>query len=142
MSEESPDRDDLVEVTLSGSYQFPTFDRLIIQLTPLLRITEPRPIILDMQRVSFIGPTSIAATPLGGFAAAQAYKKRPTFEIGIVDLGIGIWESFARNPEAPKPQNDLEAIQMALQRGISSNRPWNSGEGLWVTAQALRDNGG
>jgi hypothetical protein len=77
----------------------------------------------------------------GGFAAAQALKKKPTFEIGIVDLGIGIRKSLEKTADH-KPKDDVEAIQLALQRGVSSNHPVNSGEGLFVTAEALRDNGG
>jgi hypothetical protein len=241
-----------VSVSLSGTYIFPTFDRLLSQLAPLLELDEPRPLHLDMSGVSFIGPTAIAVIqaclrrveaeslidggwfrlprneltrryllrmdllrrlkafvdpeetfhrrepiafrPLagfeeeesrirvvfdllnalkntcnvdalaeqstfillteltenvlqhaepdyGGFAAAQALKKKPTFEIGIVDLGIGIRRSLERSADL-RPSNDVEAIQMALERGVTSNHPQNSGEGLFVTAEALKANGG
>jgi hypothetical protein len=246
-------RDDGVWVTLSGSYQFPAFERLLGQLAPLLALTEPTPLYLDMSRISFIGPTALAlilatlrrmedlrlydggkfwlpVSPLtrmyllrmdlfrqletwvdpeepferrdpnifqplqnfsteedrikvvfgllqalvssckvdalayqstfaflteltenvtqhsdcsqGGCAAAQALKKRPVFEIGIVDLGIGIRDSLGKAPKLAIPADDVEAIQLALTRGVSSNFPTNSGEGLYVTAEALKANGG
>jgi STAS domain len=47
-------------VSLSGTYTFPSFDRLLSQLAPLLRLDEPQPLQLDMSGVSFIGPTAIA----------------------------------------------------------------------------------
>jgi hypothetical protein len=241
-----------IQVQLSGTYQFPTFDRLLDQIAPILAIKKPTPIYLDMSGVSFIGPTAIAVilaclrrmevlslfdggrfwlpsneltrryllrmdlfrrlqtvvnpeegfhrhdpkvfqplanftseeerikvvfdllkalknscdvddlaeqstfaflteltenvtqharTKYGGFAAAQALKKKPVFEIGIVDLGIGIRKSLARVDELA-PADDLEAIKLALERGITSNHPDNSGEGLFVTAEAMKANGG
>jgi hypothetical protein len=246
-----------VRVTLSGTYPFPAFERLIGQLAPLLELDEPRPLKLNMSGVSWVGPSAIAMiqaclrrieaedlidgggfqlprndltrryllrmdlfrrlkqfvdpeetfhrrTPIvfrplagfedeeertrvvvdllnalkhsckvdalaeqstfvllteltenvlqhakpaedsgfyGGFAAAQALKKKPTFEIGIVDLGIGIRRSFEKTGDL-RPKDDVEAIQLALQRGVTSNHPVNSGEGLFVTSEALKANGG
>ncbi len=243
----------VVEVSLSGTYQFPTFDRLIEQLTPLFTIREPSQIWVDLRRLSFVGPTAIATilaalrrlelggfyqeggvwlpssgltaryllrmdlfrrletfpnppeqfnrrqpvvfrplsnfsdeeersllvfnllnalqascavdsaavsstfaflteltenvrdharTELGGFAAAQALRKKPLFEIGIVDLGVGILRSLSSASHLPTPRDDLEAILKALERGVSATWPHNSGEGLYVTAEALRANGG
>lgn len=242
-----------VSVTLSGTYVFPTFERLLGQLQPLLAIKRPTPLYLDMSRISFVGPTALAlvlaclrrmeleqlyaggrfwlpVSPLtrnyllrmdlfrrlrtwadpeeefvrhdplefqplatfesederssvvfdllkaleascqvdqvavqstfaflteltenvtqhaesapGGFAAAQALQKRPVFEIGIVDLGIGIRRSLAKAEHLDSPADDVAAINLALTRGISSNLPVNSGEGLFVTAEALKANGG
>lgn len=83
-----------------------------------------------------------AESPIGGFAAAQGWPKRGVFEIGIVDLGIGIRASLAKNPAYADVPDDVSAIQTALQPRVSSTPERNAGIGLFVTKLLLASNGG
>jgi len=78
----------------------------------------------------------------GGFAAAQGWRKSSTFEIGIVDLGIGIRSSLRKNAAYADIPNDATAITTALQPRVTSTPERNSGIGLFVTRLLLRENGG
>jgi len=83
-----------------------------------------------------------ADSPLGGFAAAQGMPKRHRFEIGIVDLGVGIRRSLSKNPRYADIKDDVIAIETALRPRVTSTPERNSGIGLSVTKLLLRDNGG
>jgi anti-sigma regulatory factor (Ser/Thr protein kinase) len=88
-----------------------------------------------------------AATALGGVAAAQGYPQSDRFEAAIVDLGIGIRQSMAENPEYAHIVDDTTAIRAALELGATS-KPGDegptrhSGYGLAVTQHLLQRNGG
>jgi anti-sigma regulatory factor (Ser/Thr protein kinase) len=83
-----------------------------------------------------------ADTPLGGFAAAQGWKRNGAFEIGIVDLGIGILKSLKKNPAYADIRTDGHAIQTALEPRSTSTPERNSGIGLFITRLLLKENGG
>lgn len=83
-----------------------------------------------------------ADTPLGGFAAAQGWLQSQQFEIGIVDLGVGIQASLRKNPAFADIGDDLTAIQTALEPRVTSTPERNSGIGLFITKLLLRANGG
>lgn len=78
----------------------------------------------------------------GGFAAAQGWPKKNSFEIGIVDLGIGVRSSLTKNPRYADIRDDVTAILTALEPRVSSTPERNSGIGLFVTRLLLRENGG
>lgn len=83
-----------------------------------------------------------AYTDLGGFAACQATLKKKRFEVGIVDLGVGIRQSLAKNPKYADIDSDVHAIETALQPRVTATPDRNSGIGLSITKLLLRDNGG
>jgi len=83
-----------------------------------------------------------ADAPMGGFAAAQGWRKRPAIEIGIVDLGIGIRASLTKNPDFADIADDVDAIETALRPRVSSTPERNAGIGLFITKLLLRENGG
>jgi hypothetical protein len=83
-----------------------------------------------------------ADTPLGGFAAAQGWRKTSTFEIGMVDLGVGIRGSLTKNPAYADIGDDVTAITTALEPRVSATPERNSGIGLFITRLLLRENGG
>lgn len=83
-----------------------------------------------------------AATPLGGFAAAQGWKASGEFEIGIVDLGVGIRASLTQNPRYADVTDDANAITTALQPRVTATPERNGGIGLFITKMLLRANGG
>jgi anti-sigma regulatory factor (Ser/Thr protein kinase) len=83
-----------------------------------------------------------AATSLGGFAAAQGWKRSGEFEIGIVDLGVGIRASLTKNPAHADVSDDAQAITRALQPRVTATPERNAGIGLFITKMLLRANGG
>jgi len=83
-----------------------------------------------------------AYTSLGGFAAAQGWPARGDFEIGIVDLGVGIRSSLSRNARYANVSDDATAIQTALVPRVTSTPERNAGIGLAVTRLLLAANGG
>jgi anti-sigma regulatory factor (Ser/Thr protein kinase) len=83
-----------------------------------------------------------AESPIGGFAAAQGWPRRGVFEIGIVDMGIGIQASLTKNPDHADVTDDLDAIRTALEPHVTSTPDRNSGIGLFVTRLLLASNGG
>ena len=83
-----------------------------------------------------------AESRLGGIGAAQGWRKTKTFEVGIVDLGIGIRASLTKNPTYADIADDATAIETALRPRVTSTPERNSGIGLFVTRLLLRANGG
>jgi anti-sigma regulatory factor (Ser/Thr protein kinase) len=83
-----------------------------------------------------------AESPIGGFAAAQGYPRKRKFEIAIVDMGIGIRASLAKNPAYADTASDLDAIELALQKYVTATPERNAGTGLFVTKLLMEANGG
>ncbi len=84
-----------------------------------------------------------AATPHGGFAAAQNFKNSKEIEIAIVDLGIGIAGSLSANPEhAEEAADDISAINAAIRPLVTATPERNSGYGLALTRFLLEINDG
>lgn len=83
-----------------------------------------------------------AASPVGGFGAAQGWPKHQEFEIAIVDLGIGIRASLSQNPAYADVSDDAAAIIKALEPRVSATPERNAGIGLFITKLLLAANGG
>jgi anti-sigma regulatory factor (Ser/Thr protein kinase) len=84
-----------------------------------------------------------AATEHGGFAAAQTFRNSQEIEIAIVDLGVGISASLAKNPDhADEFTDDISAIHTAIRPLVTSTPDRNSGYGLALTRLLLEINDG
>ena len=83
-----------------------------------------------------------ADTPIGGFAAAQGWRRNQDFEIAIVDLGIGMRASLTKNPDYADISDDATAIRRALEPRVSATPERNAGIGLFITKLLLEANGG
>jgi hypothetical protein len=83
-----------------------------------------------------------ADTPLGGYIAAQGWRKRPEIELAIVDVGVGIRSSLTKNAAYADIADDLTAIMTAVQPLVTSTPDRNSGFGLAFTRGLLQGNGG
>lgn len=83
-----------------------------------------------------------AASPIGGFAAAQGWPRSRQFEIAIADVGVGIRASLTNNPRYADIGDDVTAISTALEPRVTATPERNSGIGLFVTRLLLRANGG
>lgn len=83
-----------------------------------------------------------ADTTLGGFAVAQGWRRRPEIELAIVDLGVGIRRSLAKNAAYADIKDDVTAIRTSIQPLVTSRPGINRGFGLAFTCGLLRGNGG
>jgi anti-sigma regulatory factor (Ser/Thr protein kinase)/anti-anti-sigma regulatory factor len=69
-----------------------------------------------------------------GFLAMQVYgkvAKKRFLEIAVADCGCGLASTLARNPKNPQITSDVEAIRLAIQRGISEHDDPTRGTGLY-----------
>jgi anti-sigma regulatory factor (Ser/Thr protein kinase) len=78
----------------------------------------------------------------GGIAVAELTSGGAEFEVAIADHGIGVRQSLARNPTYRDIASDLQALQTALQAGVTALPEKPGGLGLYVTQILLRENGG
>lgn len=75
--------------------------------------------------------------------AAQALKRTSELEIGIVDLGIGVRASMAKNSDFDELYtDDLSAIEVALRPTYTSTPGRNAGLGLAFSTLLLKLNEG
>lgn len=79
----------------------------------------------------------------GALVAAQYYKKTNTIRIGVVDTGVGIFETISRFHPA---ETNLDAICLALTPGITGTTSneggtdYNAGAGLFFTKSIAKIN--
>lgn len=77
-------------------------------------------------------------TAVPGVVCAQ-YTKNHLLHVGICDMGRGVRRSLS---ESHAVATDLDAVQLAIQRGITRNRSVGQGNGLAGTHQIIGVNGG
>jgi hypothetical protein len=69
-----------------------------------------------------------------GFGMAQVFPKSRTFAIAFADSGIGFRASLQKNPEfTGRLEEDGDALQIALQRAVSSREPGKGNIGLGLS---------
>jgi hypothetical protein len=78
-----------------------------------------------------------AKTP--GFVGAQYYPEKEEIKIGIVDGGLGIRATLAERYRFTK---DFEAIEKAIERGVTRNLEVGQGNGLAGTVEIAQLNEG
>jgi hypothetical protein len=76
-----------------------------------------------------------AGTPDGALVAAQRYKSTG-LELAIVDLGVGIPTTLARNP-AHRGLPDIDALERSLRDGVSGIEEPGRGAGLADLVKAV-----
>lgn len=75
------------------------------------------------------------------YISLQAYQKGSYAELAVVDTGIGIINSLKRN-ERLRIKDDINALVMALNRGVSQFKDQNRGVGLHTCLELTRIHGG
>lgn len=107
----------------------------IKEVTPLLHIDPPQAEPLRYIMSELIrNVLEHAESQYGAIVSAQYYKESNIVRIGIADTGIGIYKSIKRSHN---PQNNLEAVRLALTPGITGTTnkeggtDWNAGAGLF-----------
>lgn len=120
--------------------------QFIIDIVPLLHTTPEQAypikyIISELVR----NVLEHAYSPIGAIVCAQYFKKSNRISIGVVDRGRGIYEAIR---QSHSPKNDGDAIDLALQPGITGTTSriggteYNAGAGLFFTksiAKVSRD---
>lgn len=83
-------------------------------------------------------------SPIGAFGTIQFYESQAgrRFVCAVADGGIGIRQSLERNPAlADKVAYDWDAIELALEEGISTTGSKTRGIGLFGVAEDMRKPG-
>jgi hypothetical protein len=70
-----------------------------------------------------------AQSPIGALVSAQTYTRSGGLELAVVDLGCGIPATLSGNP-AHAGLSDLDALERALEDGVSSATEAGRGAGL------------
>ena len=122
-------------VTLTTINDSDQLTRFISDVTPLFHLkplhAEPLRYILS-ELVRNVLEHSLSKE--GAVVCAQYYQKTNTIRIGIVDTGVGIWQTINKSHN---PRDDLDAIRMSLTPGITGTTPkeggteYNAGAGLF-----------
>lgn len=76
-----------------------------------------------------------------GYIMAQIHKRKKKVSISIYDTGQGILNSIKKSGEY-NPKNSLEAIELAIGKGVSGNRSVGQGNGMWGLKQIVENNQG
>ena len=76
-----------------------------------------------------------------GYIMVQLHEKKKKVSISIYDTGQGILNSIKQSGEY-NPSNSLEAINLALGKGVSGNRTVGQGNGMWGLKQIVEINKG
>jgi hypothetical protein len=69
----------------------------------------------------------------GGWAAAKATRRQGSVHFAVADSGIGMWQSLA----ARGARDDAEALEMAMDRGLSRFGTAGHGNGLVETCRLV-----
>jgi hypothetical protein len=77
-------------------------------------------------------------TPVPGAVCAQYFPSRHQLDVGICDLGIGIRQSLQR----PDINNHAEAVDQALQRGVTRDSDVGQGNGMAGALEIINKNRG
>lgn len=72
-------------------------------------------------------------SPIGGLVQVTYYSKRRRIEYTVADPGIGIPESLRRSPNPP--ESDLDALDMAIREGVTRDKDFGQGNGLFGSYQ-------
>lgn len=83
-----------------------------------------------------------AASLGGAVAVADTDRGGTELEIAIVDAGVGIRASLAKNPDYRDLGSDLAALQTAVLAGVTGRTDQPGGLGLFVIHVLLQANGG
>lgn len=75
--------------------------------------------------------------PLVGYSAHDA-----TAQFAVIDVGIGVRASLVRNPRYANLTDDVQAVQLALQTGVSCRRDEQGGFGFHSVFKALAEQWG
>ncbi|MDP8239359.1 MAG: ATP-binding protein [Candidatus Hatepunaea meridiana] len=78
----------------------------------------------------------------GNYICINTIPTKRLIHICVLDSGIGILQSFKKNPDYGYLNNDLEAIHKSLEYGVSSIRDTERGIGLNNLLQLVNSNNG
>lgn len=76
-----------------------------------------------------------------GYIMVQVHKRKKHISISIFDTGIGLLNSLIQSDEY-KPKDEIEAIELAIKKGVTCNKVLGQGNGLWGLNQIICANKG
>ncbi|MDE7264416.1 MAG: DUF4325 domain-containing protein [Anaeroplasmataceae bacterium] len=78
---------------------------------------------------------------ISGYIMVQVHKRNKHISISIYDTGIGLKNSLSKSNEY-NPSSEVEAIELAIQKGVTCDRVLGQGNGLWGLNQIICANKG
>jgi hypothetical protein len=81
-------------------------------------------------------------TRLGFYVCAQWYPAKKNLRISFADGGIGILRSFDKSKKFPEVTTDIQAIRLAVKRGVTTRTTQLGGLGLDYIRKYVRRNNG
>ena len=76
-----------------------------------------------------------------GYIMAQVHSHKKVVSISIFDTGCGLFKSLSESKEY-SPENEEQAIRLAVQKGVTGNREIGQGNGLWGLSKIVEENKG
>jgi anti-sigma regulatory factor (Ser/Thr protein kinase) len=86
-----------------------------------------------------------AQSNFGTYLMAQAYPKPRKLHVVVADTGIGIYDSFRKSDSSEireRASSEAVALEMALQKLVTSKTDRHSGYGLYIVRRLVEQNGG
>ena len=76
-----------------------------------------------------------------GYMMVQIHNRKKVINVSIFDLGCGLFNSL-RNSIEFSPKDEMEAIELAVKRGVTENKKIGQGNGLYGLGKIVADNHG
>lgn len=83
-----------------------------------------------------------SGTDFGGIFYAHYSAKDEKIRIGVVDFGIGVYNSLCSGTLTLKPKNDEDALRMCIEKGITRDKLNGQGNGLFGLFSIVVENNG
>ncbi len=79
-------------------------------------------------------------SPVGGFVQVTNFRQRQQIELTVCDAGIGIPESLRTSHQ--ELNSDREALDVAIREGVTRDKSFGQGNGLYGTWRIAQKSGG
>lgn len=76
-----------------------------------------------------------------GYMMVQIHNHKKVINVSIFDLGCGLLNSLRKSVEF-SPKDEMEAIELAVKRGVTENKQIGQGNGLYGLGKIVADNHG
>ena len=75
-----------------------------------------------------------------GYFMAQIHNHKKLISVSVFDLGCGLLNSLNRS-ESLEVNDEMDAIELAIQKGVTENKQVGQGNGLYGLQRIVKDNG-
>ena len=76
-----------------------------------------------------------------GYFMIQIHNRKKIINVSIFDTGCGLLQSLGKSTDF-SPKDEMEAIELAVQKGVTESRSIGQGNGLYGLWKIAKENGG